>query len=327
MPRATHLKYLATLLTCSCIFGVTIYFSTWAAKVAGCPLLDEAGSYLAYCSDSRYGDYEHLAYALELVPAAVRSLKNAEVIILGNSRTQVAFSTPQVDNFFRARSISYHVLGFGYGETGEFAAYLFRKYHLTPRVLIINADPFFTEGLSTPAQQAIAAGPQVWVDGLMKTAFEHVHGFVCRVSSRACLHTAGSIYRSFETGQWLWHGHNTYNTSLSIVGEEISSRKATPLDDTALKKFHDVATRLLPSFNIRKRCIILTAVPTPRIDGDRIAGALGADFRLPVVLPNIQGMRSSDGNHLTPTSAENWSAAFLSDSALTIGQCLVIGPH
>jgi hypothetical protein len=319
MPRATHLKYLATLLTCSCIFGVSIYFSTWAVKVAGCPLLNEAGSYLAYCSDAQYGDYEHLAYALELVPAAARSLKNAEVVILGNSRTQVAFSTPQVDNFFRARSISYHVLGFGYGETGEFAAYLFRKYHLTPRVLIINADPFFTEGLTTPAQQAVAAGPQIWVDGLMKTAFEHVHGLVCRISSRSCRHTAGSVYRSFETGQWLWHG---YNTAVSVAGEEISSKKKTPLDDIQMKKFHDVATQLLPSFNARKQCAILTAVPTPEIDGEKIAAALGTDLGLRVVLPNIQGMRSSDGSHLTTTSAEKWSAAFLSDSASTIGQCL-----
>jgi hypothetical protein len=115
-------------------------------------------------SNVRYGDYEHLAYALELVPAAMRSLKNAEVVIPGNSRTQAAFSTPQVDHFFRARSISYHVLGFGYGEPAEFAAYLFKKYHLAPRVLIINADPFFTDGLTTPAEQAVAAGPQVWVE-------------------------------------------------------------------------------------------------------------------------------------------------------------------
>lgn len=317
--KYTYLKYLAILLTCSCLFGISIYFSTWVAKVAGCPLLNEAGSYLAYCSNASYGDYEHLAYALDLVPAAVRSLKNAEVVILGNSRTQVAFSTPQVDDFFRARSVSYHVLGFGYGEPAEFAAYLFKKYHLTPRVLIINADPFFTDGLTTPAAQAVAAGPQVWANALMKTAFGHVQGFVCRISSRICRHTANSVYRSFETGQWLWHG---YISSASMVGEEISSAKAISLDDTALTKFQDVAARLLSSFNVPKHCILLTAVPTSEIDGDRIARALAADFGLPVVLPNLQGMRTSDGSHLTTTSAENWSAALLSDSASIIGQCL-----
>jgi hypothetical protein len=129
---------------------------------------------------------------------------------------------------------------------------------------------------------------------------------VCRISSRICLRTANSVYRSFETGQWLWHG---YISPASAPGEEISSSKAIPLDDTTLTKFHDVATRLLPSFNVRKPCIILTAVPTSQIDGDRIARALAADFGLPVMLPNIEGMRTSDGSHLTTTSAENWSAA------------------
>ncbi len=317
MPQAGHLKYLAILLACSCVFGTAIYFSTWVTEVAACPLVDEAGTYMAYCSDDRYGDYEHLAYGLELVPSAVRALKNAEVVILGSSRTQIAFSTPQVDRFFRDRSISYHALGFGYNETGEFAAYLFRKYHLTPRVLVINTDTFFTEGLSIPAKMAIAAGPQVRVDGLMKTAFEHVHSLVCRISSRACRHTnVFSIYRSPETGQW--HGYAT----APVLGEEISSTKKESLDDADLKTSQDVAARLLPSFNVRKECIILTAVPTPAIDGERIARVLGADFGLPVVLPNIQGMRSSDGSHLTRISAESWSAAFLLDSALSIERCL-----
>jgi hypothetical protein len=305
------------LLACSCIFGTAIYFSTWLAKVAACPLADDAGTYLAYCSDRRYGDFEHMAYGLELVPSAVRSLKNAEVVILGNSRTQVAFSTPQVDQFFRDRSISYHVLGFGYNETGEFAAYLFRKYRLTPRVLIINADTFFTEGLSNQAKRAIAAGPQVWVDGLMKMAFERLHNRICRISSRTCRHTdAFSIYRSSETGQW--HGYGT----APVLGEEILSMKSGSLDDADLKTSHDVTARLLPSFNVRKECIILTGVPNPIIDGEKIARVLGQDFGLSVVLPDIKGMRSYDGSHLTRTSAESWSAAFLSDSAVTIERCL-----
>lgn len=315
--------YLFVTASCACIFGASIYFCTWIFEVAGCPLVEDAGSYLAYCSDPRYGDYEHLAYALNLVPAAVNSAKQAKVIVLGNSRTQVAFSTPQVDHFFRSQSITYQILGFGYGETVEFAEHLFREYNFKPRILIINVDPFFERGLTKPAVQAIAAGAQVWLDGSMKTAFEHIHGSICHLSNDLCRRTSGSVYRSAETGQWLWHN---YNTSRDIPGEAITSAKARPITDADIEEFSKIAARTLPSFNVPSSCIILTSVPTPQIDGETIAMRLGSELGLPVVIPNIKEMRSSDGSHLATVSAERWSDAFLVHSAPIMKQCISTGP-
>src|SRR5690349_10368332 len=52
-----------------------------------------ARHYLAYCEGSRYGDYDHGAFLFDLEPAALEHAAAAEVLFLGNSRMQVAFSS------------------------------------------------------------------------------------------------------------------------------------------------------------------------------------------------------------------------------------------
>lgn len=315
-------KPIAVLLVSACIFAAPIYLGGWAAKVSGCPLLQVPGSYMAYCSEPRYGDFEHLAYGLGLVPEAVESLKRADVVMLGNSRTQVAFSTKQVDDYFRSRSIRYHVLGFGYGEYGEFPAYIFRKYQLSPRVVIINTDPFFTDEISTAGKAALSASALVWADALMKRTFESIHSYAC--SALCWWHEAwskpGSIYRSFETGQWLWSGYGTYDTRHFRDGDEIKPSK--PIEDAEMQKYYDAALKILPSFNVPKECIILTGIPTPPINSDEIAASLAKRLGVARVQPAVAGMRSGDVSHLTMASAERWAPAFLADADATIKRCL-----
>src|SRR5579862_3350807 len=52
-----------------------------------------ADRYLAYCNGANYADYEHGAFQFNLEPAVQEAVRNADVLFLGNSRVQVAFST------------------------------------------------------------------------------------------------------------------------------------------------------------------------------------------------------------------------------------------
>ena len=75
-----------------------------------------ADRYLAYCSGTSYADYEHGAFWFDLEPSAQDFARNADVLFLGNSRLQVAFSTAATANWFSAASARYYLLGFGYYE-------------------------------------------------------------------------------------------------------------------------------------------------------------------------------------------------------------------
>ena len=86
-----------------------------------------ADVYLAYCGGSHYADYEHGAFAFGLEPSAIEYARQANVLFLGNSHMQVAFSTPATSGWFSARSTSYYLLGFSYSENMVFAEYLLPK--------------------------------------------------------------------------------------------------------------------------------------------------------------------------------------------------------
>src|SRR5277367_6166143 len=58
--------------------------------------------YIASCNGTRYADYEHGAFAFDLEPKAENFARDADVLFLGNSRLQFAFSTSATTGWFSA---------------------------------------------------------------------------------------------------------------------------------------------------------------------------------------------------------------------------------
>src|ERR1700686_3924654 len=52
----------------------------------------KSDQYLAYCNASGYGEYEHGAFWFGLEPSSVNFATSAQIVFLGNSRLQYAFS-------------------------------------------------------------------------------------------------------------------------------------------------------------------------------------------------------------------------------------------
>jgi hypothetical protein len=50
------------------------------------------------------------------------------------------------------------VMGFGYGEWSAFSLATLTRSGASPKVLVINADPFFSDKLSRPAREAPFGG-------------------------------------------------------------------------------------------------------------------------------------------------------------------------
>jgi hypothetical protein len=316
--RRAQVLYLLSLLVVALVAGTTSYFGTWAVRVAACRSGPRPGTYLAYCSHPLYGSYEHAAYALGFEPSAVQALQRADALLLGNSRLQFAFSTLETEQFFRERSATYHLLGFGYAEGGQFPRELLDRYRPSPKVVIINADPFFSLGLSPPAQLAVSREPAAWADAVRKKAFAFLLPWLCRVPE-LCPQAFPALYRETLTGQWVWHELLLPRVA---VGPEITNVKVTPWTAASLPHWQAVGETFLARLSLPRSCVILTAVPNPQIDGEAIAAVLGQRLGLPVVLPRVAPLHSPDENHLSAESAARWSAAFLAEAGPRIEACL-----
>src|SRR5258705_9120385 len=63
---------------------------------------------IARCRATKgYGDYEHGAFFFDMEPAAHDALERTQVVFLGNSISQFAFSTKSAGEIFQARGIYY----------------------------------------------------------------------------------------------------------------------------------------------------------------------------------------------------------------------------
>src|SRR5262245_51788364 len=115
--------------------------------------------FLAYCDSQQYADYEHGALLYGLKLSAIDSIRKAEVLFVGNSRLQAGFSTKAVRDYFNSINVRFFVMGFGYGDERTFSRVVLRKWGASPKVLVINADPFFSDKLSPPARDALEGRP------------------------------------------------------------------------------------------------------------------------------------------------------------------------
>ena len=107
--------------------------------------------YLAYCQATHYGDYEHGAFWFGLEPSE-DLLASAEVLFLGDSRLQFAFSTAATSEWFSAAATRYFLMGFLYIEDSYFAEALLSKFKPRAKVYVINANPFFATYMTEPAR-------------------------------------------------------------------------------------------------------------------------------------------------------------------------------
>src|SRR5690242_3108171 len=68
--------------------------------------------YIAFCPVSGYGDYEHGAFLFKLEPEALTFAGKADVLFLGDSHVQHAFSTAATTQWFDSASARYYLMGF-----------------------------------------------------------------------------------------------------------------------------------------------------------------------------------------------------------------------
>jgi len=271
-------------------------------------------SYLAYCDANNYGDYDHGAFWFDLEPTAETSAANADVIFLGNSRMQFAFSTLATSQWLA--STKYYLLGFLGFENSIFSRALLRKLKPKAKVYVIAINDFF-EPSERPMAKAVlhddAGRPRYEV----KRFVQFVHRAICMKLTAICGNGV-VVFRSRQTGTF-----NMPETSkFKSVGRPGPVSYDQQIDQREIDDAIAIGRVFLSELPVRPECVILTAIPTVGTklrDAKAIASGLGKDL---VVPEHLDGLQTIEGVHLDRASAERWSEAFFRIADAQIQKCL-----
>lgn len=331
--RKALLSYLVVFFAASLLAGIPYRLGIWGKDVLGCTLHREPGTFLAYCTSEQYGDYEHGAYYFDLEPEVLENLRKAKVLFLGNSRSQFAFSTDEVRSYFNERSIPFYVMGFGFQEGHEFATWLVRKYNLKPKMLVVVSDPFFGTSLSPPANAIYNDFDSFWErhlkfvlagwDYLTKKLFNNLQPKICDLHAALCASSSPTIYRSAKDGFWIWV--NIYRPP-EFGQFPIDPARRVPLARESATSDQKNAEQLFEAAGVTRSCTVLTVIPNSAIDAEPYTVELGNLLGLQVALPKLDGLTTIDHRHLTWSSAQRWSRAFLREIDSRIAECASSGP-
>ncbi|WP_336488599.1 hypothetical protein [Methylobacterium nigriterrae] len=313
--RRFSVAFLALVLVCG---GATLVFGRLPAA-ARCRPSSVPDTFLAECRG--IGDYEHAAFALGLEPAAVAALGRAQVVVLGNSRAQFAFSTEAAARRFAEAGIPFYRAGFGYAEGSAFALTALAHAGSRPRALIVNADPFFTDRLSQPATRLRDAPAQAYVAALRTKLALEIRAALCgRWESRLlCRGSRTALHRVRSDGAWAWQESLRPAGPATQIDAEPGAPIAEPGPGTAAR-----ALAFLAALGVEPGCLFLTAVPNSQDSADGAAARLAAEIGARLVLPRVAGLGTIDGSHLDGPSAERWSAAFLDAAEPGLRACLSV---
>jgi hypothetical protein len=271
--------------------------------------------FLAYCRSIAYADYEHGALYYGLEPNLHDNIRTAQVLFLGNSMLQAGFSTTAVRHFFRTRAIRFFVMGFGYGEPSAFAQAVLDRARATPKLIVINADPFFRNVMTQTAIDAVEGRAAFLFNLGLKMVFQRIHRTICRVVS--CPENEPSIFRSAKDGQWNWIGPYVDERALPI-GQETDMR----ITQAQIESAKIIGEAFLRHVGLRRQCVVLTGIPNSLWNSPEVAEALAAGLHTTLVTTKVDGLATLDGTHMNLQSAELWSAAFVEALTPIIDECL-----
>src|SRR5262245_1313529 len=162
-------------------------------------------------------------------------------------------------------------MGFGYGDESTFSLAVLRKWGASPKVLVVNADPFFSDKLSPPARDALESRPAFLWRLALKMLLQGVHRGARLLASNVWPESCASSVRSAKDVEWDWVGPYIKEKSVPIAGP---AQTTITQEELALAK--TLGEKILDQIGLDRQCVILTGAPNSFLDSAAIATALAA---------------------------------------------------
>jgi hypothetical protein len=307
-PRVGPITYISVLLVAAlCTYAYTLRTrSAFACPASGY----SADRYLAYCSATEYGDFDHGAFWFDLIPGVRHNLQSADALFLGNSRTQFGFSVDSTRHWFDVIGASHYLMGFAYWENANFEIPLLEKMAPKAKVFIVNVDQYFVP-LQTEPAKAVMHDPTALSRYRRKEFWQVPHRLICGAFSKLC-GDKESFYRAVSTGGYVRQGGDSGAYEVS---------EDPTIDSDALSYSVEAAQQLMRALPVDRSCVLFTIVPTTgtkRLQAAALAQKLDVEF----ISPQIPALTTFDRSHLNADSAARWSAAFFEQAGPAIRRCL-----
>jgi len=252
----------------------------------------------SYLADYRGGvDFYTLYFNLG---NSVAPVKRADVLFLGNSRALFGFRRDALRSFFESMGLRYYVLAFGHGEDSVFARALIEKHDLHPKWVVINADPFFREEIGW-------FGAKVVRESRFDALKFRLETYATFTVSRS-LHRRLPYLSPLQTFQeFIWYRSRSDGTVTLTGFRDIRRPRGAQGMDLNPAMFEE-AKRFKAVMDRRGIKMVLTCVPPLSPASARV---LGASLGVPVLVPEVPGLRTFDGSHLYRESGERFTSALL----------------
>jgi hypothetical protein len=301
--------YISLLLLA--FIGAAVYGFRWNGIFA-CRADDYAGgSYLSYCQATGYGDYDHGAFWYGLEPEAIARARAAQAVVLGNSRTQLAFSTDATRDWFNARGVTFYLLGFSHNVDVGFEGPLLQKLKPEAKLYIINVDRFFRRTPSPPAR-SVMTDTTALGRYRVKRRLQPIHRLVCQAIPALCL-DQHAFFRNPMDGTWQVAGRARRDKQVSYVSGFA--------DPDSIDDYIATARAFIDMLHATRGCIVLTQVPFVKTD-TMTADTIAAALQLPLVAPRPTDLMTFDQSHLDGPSRLRWSSAFYQEAGPLLDRCL-----
>ncbi len=314
-------QYLRSFLVVFVVAGAVIFtwartdLFPWIGACSGAGYSED--HYLAYCEYGRYGDYEHGALLYGLEPEALEPIKRADVLFLGNSRTQYTFSSEPVVDAMNATGRPWYVMGFGFGAKSEMPQAMFAQHGLKPKMLVINADPFFNAEPSGISRKIIDGDDAIVAEYGRKRWLQGLHQNLCANWQDSALApvlcgSAPTLFRARSNGTWNVE-HYRPDRHIAVT---YSDHLLDQVDETAA-----AAEAFFDAVDVPRDCVVLTVLPqrpTPLDAGRALADTLGITF----VAPELDDLWTIDASHMDVDSNVRWSSEFMQTIAPQMAKCL-----
>jgi hypothetical protein len=255
---------------------------------------------------------------------AIANLKAADVVILGNSRSQYSFDPDEIVAYSAEHGTRIYNMGFGHGESLKFAEVVLNQHDVRPRIIVVMVDvgpSSFSNVMSPFAESIVSKG--TWgatryvysnmLARLVQEPMQRVFPYFHASNPRTIL------YRSWSHGFW---------------GRQVAAREAPswdPIETATDFRPADVrrteraeARAFVRRMRARGSAVVFGWVHTP-LSPKRSAADLAEAADVPLIAPDIRGLRTFDGTHLDVESARRYTLAFEEQLTPIVGRILAAG--
>jgi hypothetical protein len=281
------------------------------------------GLSLADCAAVSTKFYYSGSLYLQIERELIENLEKADVVVLGNSRTQVSFATRATEEYFRKKGLRYFILG-SEGSGFRFSQLMLERLHIKPSILLMNNESFYVDVLED-SNKDVVLDPDRFVPLMNMFYYSKLAaGWIC--SNGPALLQQIYCHGSVRTN---WRNPVTGALYIYYIDKGSRHIPITDVPETRLHyfdRFMHNARVFLASPSVKDACMINYVVPSLNSSVE-LARKMSTAMDVPFVFPKTTNLDSFEGSHLWPESSERWSADFFRLADPYIDQCLARRPR